>query len=111
MKALGSIALLAMAGCSGTPPCEDDVGAFVMAQEFIKRDLKAPATAEFPMITAEGVSSQPEQVDGRCGFRVRTYVDAENSFGAKLRQNYVVTLRPDDDGTGNWTLSSISNAP
>lgn len=103
---VGALAIL-LAGCAGKSPCEDEIGAFVMAQEFVKRDLKAPASAEFPYITAEGVSSRPTTANGRCAFNVVTYVDAQNSFGAKLRKTYMVTLAPDPDGS-NWSLISMT---
>lgn len=108
MRTFLLLPLVGLSACSSTPPCEDRVGAFVMAQEFIKKDLKAPSTADFPMINAEGVSSEPSTLtDGRCAFNVRTYVDSQNSFGAQIRQTYSVTLAPDDEGK-NWSLLSLS---
>lgn len=94
---------LALAGCSRTPPCEDKIAAFVMAQEFVKRDLRSPSTADFPMITADGVSSVPITLDdGRCAFAVRTYVDAQNAFGGVVRETFSLTVAPDPDGV-NWS--------
>ena len=98
----------ALASCSSTPPCEDEIVAFVMAQDFIKRQLRAPSTADFPMIIADGVSSKPTTLaDGRCAFDVRTYVDAQNAFGGTVRENFRVTLAPDDSGT-SWSLIEIA---
>lgn len=109
MYRVSALALAAiLAGCSKTPPCEDRIGAFVMAQEFIKRDLKAPSTAVFPYIGGENTSDPTKTGDGRCAFAVRMSVDAQNSFGAQLRQRYSVVLSPDQDGSGNWSLESIT---
>lgn len=81
--------------------------AFTMANEFIKDELKAPTTAEFPSMVADGVNLIPTTTgDGKCAFIVQTYVDAQNSFGAMIRQGYSVTVAPDADGK-NWKRLSI----
>lgn len=99
-----------LAGCSRTPPCERDVEAYVMAQEFVKRELRAPATAEFPIINMrENTSIPTKTLDGKCAFRVTMNVDAENGFGAKIRQRFFVTLAPDPAVSGQWNLVSISS--
>lgn len=99
---------LALASCSKTNPCDDDIGAFVMAQEFIKQKLKAPSTADFPSIVDSGVSVSKTSSGGKCAFRVRTPVDAENSFGAKLREHFTVELKPDGEDGQTWSLISIN---
>jgi hypothetical protein len=106
---LAIIALaLALPSCASSDPCTSDITAFVMAQDFIRRDLRSPSTAEFPLINAEGVSSTPTTTKtGQCAFTVRTFVDAQNGFGATIRQNYTVTVVPDPDGV-NWTMEDIS---
>jgi len=97
-----------LAACSSTPPCEQDTTAFVMSQEFVKRQLRSPSTADFPLINASGVSvSRFTNDDGRCAFTVRGYVDAQNGFGATVRQNYTVMLAPDSNGT-DWSLLGIT---
>src|SRR5687767_12798343 len=62
--------------------CEDKITAFVMSQDFVKDQLKAPATAKFPRFTNEDVRVT---YLGDCTHEVRAFVDAENAFGAKLR--------------------------
>lgn len=105
----GSIFLLlmimAMVGSGPKDPCSDEVGAFVMAQEFVERQLRSPSTADFAMISDEGSSSQPIEVEGRCAFLVRTYVDAQNAFGATVRQNFRVVVSPGEGDT--WNLIAI----
>jgi len=79
-----------------------------MSQEFVKRQLRSPSTADFPLINASGVSvSRFTNDDGRCAFTVRGYVDAQNGFGATVRQNYTVMLAPDSNGT-DWSLLGIT---
>lgn len=105
---LPPLAAFSLCGCKSKPVCEDDVGAFVFAQEFVKRQLKAPSTAEFPNITADGVSSVPtKSPDGQCAFSVRLYVDAQNSFGAKVRQRFHVMVAPEKGGRDTWRLVDI----
>ena len=61
--------------------CTDDkIAALVMAQKLVKGTLKAPATAEFASI----VDSQVTTI-GDCSYRVVSYVDSQNSFGANIR--------------------------
>lgn len=65
------------------PAIPDRFDAQVTCETFVKRKLKAPATAEFAPsheLTISGEGDGPWKVTG--------YVDAENSFGAKLRSRY-----------------------
>lgn len=83
--------------------CRDDIAAFVMSQSFVKEALKAPATAEFPMISDRGVSVA---VKGNCKFTVVAFVDSQNSFGAMLRTKYSIDMEylPDTD---RWRGSNL----
>lgn len=68
-------------------------------QQFVKQLLKAPASAKFCShrdITVAYADSV---------YRIAGCVDAENSFGAKLRNRYTCTLRPSGD---KWLLEEIS---
>jgi len=69
--------------------CDDDVRAFVEANSFVKKRLKSPSTADFPWGSDGRVGKS-----GDCTFVVRSYVDSQNSFGAMIRTNYVVKLKP-----------------
>ncbi len=79
---------------------EDELAikAFLMSQRFVQQDLKAVSTAEFPEYNASDVQT----IEG--GYCVSSYVDAENSFGAKLRTNYVCKLR---HSNGRWFLEGL----
>lgn len=92
-------ALIFTSGCSKTPPCEDKYSAFTMANKFIKAKLRSPSSADFPVVNAKGVSARPEILsNGQCAFTITTYVDAQNGFGATIRQNFSVTVAPDAYG-------------
>lgn len=77
--------------------------AYTMAQTFVERRLRAPASAEFPWMTGEGV-----RVIHRsgCDFTVHGYVDAQNGFGALIRTRFVadLTYSPDAD---EWRAREI----
>lgn len=65
----------------------------------VKSILKAPGTAEFPSITEWRFVKTPEKIV------VISYVDAQNSFGAKLRNHFKVTF----SGDGSKILSFVFN--
>jgi hypothetical protein len=64
----------------------DSISAYSMAQVFIKKQLKAPASAEFPSMSDEQVKVSKS---GEAKYLVSGYVDAQNSFGAKLRTRWM----------------------
>lgn len=72
-----------------------DVDAYVMSEEFIKKQLKAPATADFPTGSDGRVKYLGDSV-----FYIDSYVDAQNSFGANLRSNYSGKIKY--KGDDNW---------
>src|SRR4030042_1131474 len=65
----------------------DKSGAFVMSQDFVKKQLKAPSTADFPWYDDSFVTDL-----GGGRYIVSAYVDAQNSFGAQIRSNYTCVL-------------------
>lgn len=68
------------------------ISASIAAERNVKKNLKAPSSARFPWYDASNVS-----IYGECDFIIRSYVDAQNSFGAMLRSNYYVRLKYDPD--------------
>ena len=78
----------------------DLAGAFVASKEFVKKQLKAPATAKFPW----GVSDQAVTYLGDNRYHVKSYVDAQNTFGALIRTHYTCILR---DQGGYWAAESF----
>lgn len=70
-----------------------------MSQLMVMDHLKAPSTAEFPLFNEASV----KQLDAKT-WRVSSYVDAQNSFGAMLRTRYTVTI---EDMGENWKLLDI----
>lgn len=78
--------------------------AYIMSQQFVKDRLKAPATADFPW--------QDEATIRKTGpgeFLVLSYVDAQNAFGANIRNHYACKISSDDNGK-TWNLVEFSFA-
>lgn len=120
----GSLLLLAFVGCgrlfsAPTTPeekaqaaaseakyqaeAESDL-AVRMAQKFVTDRLKAPATARFPDVSDRKLCQRYKASDGN--YCVLSFVDSENSFGAKLRMMYACTLHP--TGGDNWRLDNLT---
>ncbi len=77
-------------------PCGDPTNAYFMSETFIEKRLKAPSSASF--------SGYRKAIIKRLACRkwhVIAYVDAQNSFGAKIRTYYEVILLFDGDETWN----------
>lgn len=82
-----------------------ETGAYVICKSFVKDSLKSPGTADFPFLEYE-VTKQ-----GTNSFSVKSYVDAQNSFGANIRTYFVcrITFRGGDwSDRSNWTLDSLT---
>lgn len=84
--------------------CGNTTRAYIMSQEFVKKHLKSPATADFPSLYADGVTAN---MIGRCRFGVTAFVDSQNAFGAMIRTSYSAKLRYDKN-TGSWTMEESS---
>ena len=83
--------------------CEDTAMAFFMSQTFVKQQLRAPATAEFPRMSDSEVEVK---YIGDCTHEVRAYVDAQNVFSAQLRNRYFVKLQ-NQRGTETWRALDV----
>lgn len=69
------------------PPSVKHSTAWIAAQDAVKDQLKSPSSAEFPPFDQEFVfKRKPNE------FKVTSYVDADNSFGANLRNNFVCDI-------------------
>ena len=65
------------------------ISACVRANRAVTERLQAPSTAVFPDCWRYDIRVE----DAENVYYVRGYVDAQNSFGAMLRSNFVVRLR------------------
>lgn len=102
---------LFLGGCGLVPPVERSANpledtaklrwnACYAAQQKIKSALKAPSTADFPNCYEADSEAHVDPSDvGPGAYTVATYVDAQNSFGAKLRGYYSCASRTFDGET------------
>ena len=80
----------------------------IQSQDFVRDNLRSPSSADFPFFGRDAVAM------GNNAYVVRSYVDAENAFGAALRNDYVCQLRftggePADPR--NWDLIDLQMGP
>jgi len=68
------------------------------AQVAVRHQLKSPSTAKFPI----GGTCSPTGTPGQ--YRVTGQVDAQNSFGAMLRSDWVVVLHKEG---ATWVTDSV----
>ncbi|MCU0588643.1 MAG: hypothetical protein MUF52_10870 [Syntrophobacteraceae bacterium] len=77
--------------------------AFIMMENFVKERLKAPANADFK----RGYSDSVTRIE-RQKYRVISWVDAENSFGAKIRNHFIGVIEQIEND--RWSLISLEFA-
>lgn len=75
-------------GGTGNPSVAGRTEAFIACKLEIKDRLKAPSSADFPYSGTATINDLGNQK-----FEVFSYVDAENSFGAKIRANWTCTVQ------------------
>jgi hypothetical protein len=86
----------APAQVAAAPVPEDNSMLFGLAcQKAITAQLRAPGSAQFE-------SPWPVQGNQADGYAMKSYVDAQNSFGATLRQNFICTAPP-----GTLNISAV----
>lgn len=77
--------------------------AYIMMEDFVKQRLKSPGSAKFPGVfdgRKEHVTKLGEQK-----YRIVSYVDAQNAFGAMIRTKFVGEIQQVSDE--KWQLISL----
>ena len=69
-------------------PKHDKLGAFTIAQDFIESNLICPRTAKWPWISYSKVTVHL----GNGRYRISSYLDAQNGFGALIRINFICVV-------------------
>lgn len=83
-----------------------------LAKDAVKANLKAPSTAKFPGTILEadkwnfGATFKGAK-EGCVLYQVQSYVDAQNSFGAMLRNNFTVVIEM-NWGTNQYVIKSVN---
>jgi hypothetical protein len=73
-----------------------------MIPDFITPRLVAPLTAKFP--GTYHISKQTQK-NGPQRYRIRSYVDSQNRFGAMVRTHYIAEL--EQTGPRHWKMTSF----
>ena len=76
---------------------ENRLGAYVSAQWYVEQRLKAPSTAKFGACVTTDTTEYCTEYLGNQRYRVATYVDAQNAFGAMLRTYFVCVMEQTAD--------------
>ena len=63
--------------------------AYNYAEEFVEKRLKSPSTAKFPKTMER---SNHVTILGGGKFKINSWVDSQNSFGATIRTNFTCTI-------------------
>ena len=82
--------------------------AAIQCRDFVKERLRAPSTADFSAL------HESASLIGENKYVVRGYVDAQNAFGAQIRNNYACTVQytgGEDADSGNWRLIDLNISP
>lgn len=96
----GLLATLTACGGNGAPLEQSSA---VMCEGFVKKRLKSPGSAEFSGVSDTKIKTISNKKPWR--YLVTGYVDSQNSFGAKVRNNYTCDISTKDDDT--WTLGRM----
>ena len=78
--------------------------AYIMMEDFVKQRLKSPSTAKFPGVF-DGKLDHVTAL-GNQTYRIVSYVDAQNSFGAMMRTKFVGEIK--QTSKDRWQLISLN---
>jgi hypothetical protein len=83
-----------------------DESAAVMCEEFVKKRLKSPGSAEFPgVMDSDYAKTTTLSSNKPWKYKVTGAVDSQNGFGATVRSDYICTVSTQDNDT--WTLDDL----
>lgn len=86
---------------------DEKVKCWILAEREVRKKLKSPSSAKFPFsASSEDVSIYKNSRGDK--YYVSAWVEAENSYGAMIRSNFVVTLSYDYQ-TGFTVVSTVVN--
>jgi len=77
--------------------------AYIMIEDFVKNRLKSPSTAKFPGVF-DGRQDHVTYL-GNQKYRIISYVDSQNSFGAMIRTRFVAEI--EQVSKDKWRLNSL----
>lgn len=92
-----------------SPSDDESSAALSMCQDRVKDRLKSPASAEFASRLKSTITKPSSSVQR---YYVVSHVDAQNSFGAKLRSSFTCDIefvgKKDSWDSANWRLIDLN---
>ncbi len=101
-----------LAGGSGEQSEEDkrradNIMAKIMCEGFVEKRLKSPSSADFAGAFDGVKGANHINSDEKFHyFEMKSWVDAQNSFGAKIRTNFYCKIK-NEIGTDQWVLIKL----
>lgn len=79
---------------AGSSAGSEDFLAYSYAEDFVKKKLKAPSTAQFP-----GTFEKKDHIKniGFKHYEINSWVDSQNSFGAMIRSQFSCKIKFEGD--------------
>jgi len=101
--AFGLFVLFAIlvSSCAKPEPKDSALSAYIISQQFVEEKLRSPSTAKFPMFREAHVTNI-----GEGKYIVIAYVDAQNHFGATIRNNFSATVKY--AGDNSWVCEALN---
>ena len=84
---------------NGNGGTKDKSKVWVLAKHSVETKLKSPSSAKFPSKSKADIS----EMNGK--YVVKSYVDADNSFGSSIRSKFTVTLIK--NSSGDYIVESV----
>ena len=103
---LGVMFLLSSCGGGAAVPWSDKESksmAYIMTEDFVKQKLKSPGSAKFPSVW-DGKVDHVSYLGGQ-KYRINSYVDSQNSFGALMRTHFTAEIQQISED--RWRLISL----
>lgn len=94
------IAIIAVWAFSSSDKEPSKLDAYVISQQFVRQQLKAPSSAQFPVYNKDMVITNDNK-----RFKVKSHVEAKNSFGATVRNKYVCIVTHIEKD--QWELNNL----
>lgn len=87
--------LLALVGCGQQGLVCSESFAYGAAKSIVEKNLTSPGSAKF---ASAGNSAVKIKKTGSCEYRIESFVDSQNGFGALLRTHFTITVKgiPDE---------------
>lgn len=84
-----TLVLLAVAGCGPQELVCSESFAYGAAKSIVEKRLSSPGSAKFASLSNRSVKVKKT---GVCEYRVESFVDSQNGFGALIRTNFTITV-------------------